>query len=204
MVAAAVAALLPLGAGAATLISPSPFNADIVVRPMSASGLISLDFDFNNMDDTEVTLRFRIDAAEAAAGRISFNAILRNNMGFPFWEAAVWQAPGSPVTIGEPPGSVWGNSAPITYPYHGPSGSGGYFDLDHAENGAFGEPLLAYLGNPLSQSGRTDFTLMLNGLTADSEFDVIVAVPEPGELAFLLAGLGLAAARLRKGRSATR
>lgn len=196
----ALAALLPTAAGAATFVSASYVdnfkNADIV--DTSTSGRISVDLDYRYDSDDPITLRYRIDAAEAAAGEISFNAILRNNMSFHFWEAAVWQAAGSPVTIGDPAGSVRGGTMPITFYYHGPNASGGYFDLDHAANGDFGEPVIAYLGNPLGESGRTDFTLKLNGLAAGAEFDVVVAIPEPGSVAFLLAGLGAAAARLRR------
>jgi hypothetical protein len=193
---AILAFVLPMGASATTLLTPTAPNADIIDR--SSSGLISLELDYRYDNDDPITLRFRIDAAEAAAGAISFNAILRNNMSFSFWEAAVWRATGSPVTIGDPAGSVWGGTMPITAPYHGPSASGGYFDVDHASNGDFGEPSIAYLGNPLGQPGRTDFQLMLNGLQAGDEFDLVVAIPEPGELAFLAAGLGLVAARARR------
>jgi hypothetical protein len=200
LLASVAVALLPLGASAATLVSYTfgdiIQNADIT--DTSVSGLIRLDLDYRYDNDSIVTLRYRIDAAEAAAGSLSLNAILRNNMSFDFWEAGVWQAPGSPVTIGNPAGSVWGGSTPVVSQYHGPSASGGCFDCDHALNGAFGEPDIAYLGNPLSQSGRTDFTLMLNGLPAGGEFEVIIAVPEPGEIAFLLAGLGAILARTRK------
>ncbi|MEI7443741.1 MAG: PEP-CTERM sorting domain-containing protein [Burkholderiales bacterium] len=200
----ALAALLPTAAGAATLVSVSYENnyknADVI--DTSTSGLIRLDLDYRYEADDPITLRYRIDAAEAAAGQISFNAILRNNMSFHFWEAAVWQAAGSPVTLGDPAGSVRGGTMPITFYYHGPNGSGGYFDVDHAANGDFGEPLIAYLGNPLGESGRTDFTLKLNGLAAGAEFDVVVAIPEPESVAFLLAGLGAAAARLRRRRAA--
>jgi hypothetical protein len=201
-----VAGLLPLGAGAATLVSATFVDgiqtADIT--DTSISGLIRLDLDYRYDNDNEITLRFRIDAAEAAAGSISFNAILRNHNSFDFWEAAVWQAAGSPVTIGDPAGSVSGGSAPVVFAYHGPSGSGGYFDPDHSANGSFGEPAIAYLGNPLTQAGRTDFSLMLNGLTANSEFDIVVAIPEPGEYMFLLAGLGAALARVRSRATASR
>ena len=191
-----LAVLFPAGAGAATLLTPTAVNADIV--DTSISGLIRLDLDYRYGNDDPIVLRYRIDAAEAAAGQIAFNAILHNNMTFNFWEAAVWQAAGSPVTIGDPAGSVWGGSMPITVPYHGPSASGGYFDIDHEANGDTGEPVIAYLGNPLGQVGRTNFTLMLNGLQAGDEFDVVVAIPEPGEVAFMLAGLAAAAARIRR------
>ena len=45
---------------------------------------------------------------------------------------------------------------------------------------------------------------MLNGLTANSEFDIVVAIPEPGEYMFLLAGLGAALARVRSRATASR
>lgn len=204
LTAVALAAALPVGAGAATLVGVTfengYKNADVV--DLSSSGRISLDLDYRYESDDPITLRFRIDAAEAAAGQLSFAAILRNNMSFHFWEAAVWRAAGSPVTIGDPAGSVRGAAAPITVSYHGPDGSGGYFDIDHAANGDFGEPFIAYLGDPLGEPGRNDFTLRLNGLAANAEFDVVVAVPEPGSLVFLLSGLGAAAARLRRRRAA--
>jgi hypothetical protein len=196
--AALTVGLCAQGAQAASLASSSP--AGQAVTDYSVSGLASVDIDFTT--GQPVTLAFEIDAAEAAAGSLSFSAVLNNLTGLNLPQAGFSLLAGG-VTIVEPAGSVNGAFAPVVSTWWTPTSAGGVFDPDPSAGPDTGEGFQATLGNPLGQPGRVDFTLRLDGLSAGDQVSMVIAVPEPAEWAFMLAGLGAAAGIARRRRAAT-
>jgi hypothetical protein len=188
-------ALAGQGAHAASLASTSPTGQ--TVTDYSVSGLASVDIDFTT--GAPVTLTFVIDAAEAAAGALSFSAVLNNLTGLNLPQAG-FALLSAGVSVDAPAGSVDGSFATVLSTWATPSSAGGVFDLDPAAAPDTGEGYQATLGNPLGVPGRTDFTLRLDGLSAGDELSMVIAVPEPAEWAFMLAGLGAAAGIARRRR----
>lgn len=162
-------------------------NAPVgVVTDYSAGSLVSFDLDLSA--ESSFTLNFTVDAADVANGSLSFNALVRNLSGLGFDKANVAL---SGISFAGPAGT-FGTDGFATVSSSGSNLTQAWAQFNPSVYTEF------YVGNPLSQVGRTDWTLNTQGLQAGNQFSVTVAVPEPETYALMLAGLAVAAVALRR------
>ena len=159
------------------------------VTDYSSGSALSFDIDLSQL--STVTLNFTLDAADLAAGQLSFSSLVRNISGFgidnvqvslnglAFASASTITTDGfvNVVSSGSNAGSAWASFSPsLTSEF--------------------------YIGNPLAVAGATDWTLSLAGRQAGDTFSVTVAVPEAETYAMAVAGLAVLGLALRRRRVA--
>lgn len=170
------AALLALAAAPSSAITleGALTQGGTVVTDFSGTGLVSFDIDFANL--APVQLAFRVDAGDMAAP-IALNALLRNFTGAGFTGFSLALGRGSFAGIGSVT-PQFGGSATVT-------AQGGLAQISLAAP----EFLDLQIGNALGTTpGAVNWTL--GGLAAGDRFTLSVsAVPEPGRLSLMLAGL---------------
>ncbi len=159
----------------------------VVVENYSTDGLLSFDIDFKAV--TSVTLNYLIEASDLTGMGLSFNAILRN-----LTDSGL---AGYNFSLGS---GVFEEVGTVTRQFGG--------DSSISFNGAmaavrFSTPefLDVEIGDPLA-IGANQIDWAIDGLSAGDRLSISVsAVPEPGSVALLLAGLGVVAwvARRRQG-----
>lgn len=148
----------------------------------SAEGLLALDLNVNN--NAPMSFNVSFSAGEIAAGSVSFNAVLNS-----FAAAGI---PGVTLDFGSL--SVTAGSVQSAF-NAGPSGSYGVAaaagQFVAYNSNAPVEYFGVLVGNPYGGS-LTDWQIGTSGLVAGQDYAFsIQAVPEPGAVAMLLAGLGL-------------
>lgn len=156
----------------------------------SADGLLALDVDAYNSQP--LTFKLNFSSAEIAAGSVDFNAVINNFLadGIPALRLDFGLAP---VTAGS------ANSAFNTT-------ASGVFNVSQ-DGGAYilrnlavpFEHYGALVGNPYGNAGKLDWRINTAALSADADYAFsIQAVPEPGSLALLCAGLGVLGVTARR------
>ena len=146
------------------------------VTDYSEGSALSFDIDFSTL--SVATLRFTLDAADLAAGQLSFNSLVRNLTGLGIERVTV-----------SLDGLAFGSAGSLTTDGFSSIVSSG---SDAQTAWASFSPALGsefYIGNPLAVPGAADWMLSLAGHQVGDSFSVTVAVPEPQ--AWSLAALGL-------------
>jgi len=179
-VAAAIAAgLLAASPASAVVISAVVGSPDNAVTDFSTTGLASFDLDLTSLS-TPTTLTFTLEDGDVGAP-LAFNAILRNLTGGGMDHVKFLLRGTTFATLG----TADGFSGPGTV---SGGGAGARIDLSPPEF------LDLFVGDPLGTgSPAINWSIATTGLTAGDTFTMQVAVPLPGSLPLLLAGLGLAA-----------
>lgn len=185
--AAAVAAAWPAGAAHAVALTGYSSNGPLNTVDDYSSGQL-LSFDLNVYGGNRFELSFAVDAADVAAGSLTFNAIVNNysGAGFPQLNLLLTGASFDGV------GSVVPSFGTLTQLSHGANGFSALFDP--------AEPAAAYVGDPtLAGGARIDWSIDVSHLAAGDTFSMTMAtVPEPSMLALLLAGGVLGSGVLRR------
>lgn len=176
------------GSAHAASLTSSVVAPNNIVEDYSTDGLIAFNLDLEQLAGTSLT--FTLDAADLAGPTVGFNALIKN------------LADGQPLSYF----GFWVSGAAFS-PVQG-SVTPQFGSLGSVKAGAksvellFDQPEYAELhfGNPLVQDGKLDWSFSTAGLKAGDTITITSAVPEPGSVAMLLAGLGLVgfAARRRK------
>ncbi|MDR7335183.1 PEP-CTERM sorting domain-containing protein [Roseateles asaccharophilus] len=147
-----------------------------VANDYSAIGLLSFDLDLAN--GSPAVLSWRIDDEDLLAP-IAFNAVIRNYTGAGL--------KGLTLTLDH---SSFASVGSVTRQFGGDwtvTGSGATRTITFAPE----DYLDIELGNALGGAGKTDWTLAQAGFKVGDRFSLTVsAVPEPSQVALLLAGLG--------------
>lgn len=155
-----------------------------VATDYSAVGLLSFDLDLAN--GAPAVLSWRIDDEDLLAP-IAFNAVIRNYTGAGLQGLVLALDRGG-----------FGSVGTVTRQFGGGwsvSGSGASRTITFAPE----EFLDIELGNALGGAGKTDWTLAQAGFQVGDRFSLTVsAVPEPSQIALLLAGLGAVGAVARR------
>ena len=147
-------------------------------------------FDVNFGVLTRATLAFLTFRDEATA-TMSFNALVNNFTGYNFEGLTVTLTGGAVFTM--PNGTVTAAFSPSTTSVTLAKVSSAF---------SAGEGYAVNFGNPLAESGGTDWTIDYSAVQSGATFGIsVAAVPEPETYAMLLAGLALmgTVARRRKG-----
>jgi hypothetical protein len=148
----------------------------------SAEGLLALDVNAHTTAPLLFDVRF--SASEIASGSVAFNAIINSYLTYGVSELRL-DFGGLSVN----PGSVQSDFIPGPAGMWSVSQNGGQFV---AGNGNAAEYHGLRVGDPLGGGLLSDWKINTTGLSATSSYAVRVqAVPEPGQLALMLAGLGL-------------
>jgi hypothetical protein len=131
-----------------------------------------------------------VEAADLANPFISFNALVRNLSGTALNGFGLYLGG---IEFGGADGSVtpaFGTIGTITR-------TGSQLAI------AFSAPEYAelHIGNPVLEAGKFDWRLSTAGLAVGDRFVITSAVPEPGNLALMLAGLGAFAFMRRRSRA---
>jgi hypothetical protein len=174
----ALALSIATGAAHGAVLTTSHTAAGNVVTDYSSAGLVSFDLDLAQLRNS--TLTFTLEAADLAAPTLSFNALVRNLSGAGLHSFG-FQLQGI---------SFAGDEGSVTPAF------GSVSNLIADSTGVrvdFGAPEYAELhfGNPTSAAGKFDWTFSTAGLQAGDTFTITSAVPEPGNVALMLAGLGV-------------
>lgn len=175
LIAAALAMAAALPAQALTFEGAVTQGAT-VATDYSTIGLLSFDLDLAN--GAPAVLSWRIDDEDLLAP-IAFNAVIRNYTGAGLQGLVLTLDRGSFGSVGSVTRQFGGDWAV--------SGSGATRTVTFTPD----EFLDVELGNPLGRAGKTDWTLAQAGFQVGDRFSLTVsAVPEPSQVALLLAGLG--------------
>ncbi|MGD9943272.1 MAG: PEP-CTERM sorting domain-containing protein [Burkholderiaceae bacterium] len=184
---AVIAAGWPAGEAQAVALTGFASNgAANTVDDYSGGQLLS--FDLNVYGGDRFDLSFAVDAADVAAGQLTFNALVNNLSGFSFPELNLLLT-----------GVSFDGAGSVVPSFGG---------LSQLSTGAQGfsarflpaEPAIVFIGDPTGAGGaRLDWTIDVSQLSAGDTFSMSVAtVPEPSMLALLLAGGGLLGRALRR------
>jgi hypothetical protein len=166
----------------AAIISATNLNGNSYID-YSAEGLLALDINANNIAPLLFDVSF--SATEIASGSVDFNAVINNFLTYGISELRLDFG-----SLSVNSGSVQSGFIP------GPAGiwsvtqNGGQF---LAGNGNAADEYYSLLvGDPYASGALSNWTINTGRLSANSTYALrIQAVPEPGQLALLVAGLGL-------------
>lgn len=186
LIAAALALAAALPAQALTFEGAVTQGAT-VASDYSTIGLLSFDLDLAN--GSPAVLSWRLDDEDLLAP-IAFNAVIRNYTGTGLQGLVLTLDRGSFSSVGT-----------VTRQFGGAtvvSGSGATRTITFTPE----DYLDIELGNALGTGGKTDWTLAQAGFQVGDRFSLTVsAVPEPSQVALLLAGLGAVGWVARRRRS---
>ena len=182
LIATLASALFIASPASAVIITSSTGNN--VVTDYSGAALASFDLDLATLSST--TINFILEEQDLLSPVLSLNALVRNLSGVGI-EQFIFSAQGISFAAA---GSVT--------PTFGTLGT-----VNYGSNAAvigFKAPEFAefHFGNPLGAAGLSDWQLSLAGLRAGDAFSITAAVPEPGSVALMLAGLALLAGRRKQ------
>lgn len=177
------AALFSSPASAALLTGVSGSNT---VTNYSGAALVSFDLDLK--DFTSTTLNFIVEQDDLLASTLSLNALVRNLSGaginnFRFSSQGISFLAAGSVT------PAFGTLGSVSM-----DAGGATIDFATPEFAEF------QFGNPLALAGASDWILDMSNLRAGDTFSITAAVPEPGTMGLMLAGLALVGARRRQRR----
>lgn len=157
-----------------------------VVTDYSGTSLASFDLDLNNLSAT--TINFVIEQDDLISSVLNFNALVRNLSGSAL-DRFIFSARGISFAAAGSVTPTFGNVGAISY-----NSSSAAIEFATPEFAEFS------FGNPLGLVGQADWQLSLAGLSAGDSFSITAAVPEPGSIALMLAGLALLGAGARRSR----
>lgn len=184
---ALAAALCLSPAAQAVSLSTSNLNGNALDTSFSTASLIAFDLDLSNT--LPVTLMFSLDADDIVRGGADFNALIREitDAGIPGLRLTL--SAGAGFDLVEPPRAATLTGDALTGSVFAASPA----DLSLGFATAAGDPVTEiYLGNPFLEEGFQDWHVNFGGMAVGDQFTLSVAVvPEPGEWALMLAGLGL-------------
>lgn len=167
--------------------SAATFNgaSGATVTDWSQGSLLAFDIDFSSR--APVTLSFTLDAADLAAGQLSFNSLVRNLSGLGFDHVTVslnglsFASAGTITTDGFVNVVSSGSNASAAWANFGPALTSEF-----------------YIGSPLGAPGTSDWVLSLAGRQVGDTFSVTVAVPEAESYAMAVAGLAVLGLAMRR------
>ena len=177
----AAAAALAAGAlvssqASAVILSGYTTAPGNTVDDFSAAGLVSFDLNLAKLSST--TIDFIVESADLG-GPLAFNAIVNNFFGAGISNVRLVLDNASFASIGSVGGGGFGSDPSA-------SGSGGAALI------AFGSPEFNFfsIGDPFGL-GATDWSIDVSNLGVGDIFSVSFAIPEPGSVPLVLAGIAL-------------
>ena len=185
----AAAAALAAGAlvsshASAVILSGYTSGPGNTVDDFSAAGLVPFDLNLAKLSST--TIDFIIESADLG-GPLDFNAIVNNLFGAGISNVRLVLDNASFAAIGSVGGGGFGSS-----PSASGAGNLAWIDFDSPEFNFFS------IGNPFGL-GATDWSIDVSTLSAGDSFSISFAIPEPGSVPLVLAGIGIAAWLSRRG-----
>ncbi|QYF93592.1 PEP-CTERM sorting domain-containing protein [Massilia sp. PAMC28688] len=174
------------GSANAALLSSTTTGAGNVVTDYSTGSQVSFDLDLAQLSHTSLT--YTVEAADLANPYLSFNALVRNLSGSALHGFALYL---DGIAFGPANGSVT--------PAFGSVGTVTRTDGKLAITFSAPEYAELHIGNPVLEADKFDWQLATAGLAVGDRFVITSAVPEPGNLTLMLAGMG-ACAMLRRRR----
>lgn len=176
-------------AGSANAAVLTSFNAapGNVVTDYSSDGLVAFNLDLAQLRNT--TLTFTLQQADLAGPTLSFNAVLANlsgagipSFGFRLDGISFAGAQGSVTPQFSSVSSLAATATSVDVNLAAPE----YAEL--------------HFGNPFLENGKLDWSFSTAGLQAGDTFTITSAVPEPSNVALMLAGLGVFGLLRRRAR----